>query len=672
VSQRLNCLFAVVLSLSCLVPWAALADQPLKAADGETVTVIRSGSGSFDVHVTNFGGGFKAIMLGDAQFEQVASEPPPGSITPPEEKLAAGPLDIVTTWDQGFLPLEISFEGTPADAPSAGDASAAQAAALMMGRIVPVPPVAVPSEQPVAVSEGPSLSAEPQPTVAPAPDAVPPAVEPVAPPAPAFTTEDVDFWKVFADNPTYKIVSSTDESVVMVWPDPAQYASPLYIERSYRVREDYVVEGSIRLVNVSTRDISGQLRLSVSGWESSAKKSGFCGGMFGAPPDVLQAVCSDDADFDRKNRKEILDGKNFEVAGSAAYAGVSSRYFLTAVIPDAGSEAQCVAAGTEVGVVRTSLRWGNESGSRQIIKASREGGCVPDWLEGAWGLEGRVKCSDAAKVLGVSPAIGVAELSKMDEAGLSAETAAARQALMNRRERTYSFTVFGGPKDMKLLKSVKAGLEDTIDFGWFWFLARPMLSLMKFIYGLIPSWGLAIFILTIVVKLITTPLTLSSTRQMRRMAELKPRIDEIQKKYKGDKEKINQATMEMYKREKINPMGGCLPMLIQMPIWIALYRTIYSAVDLYQARLGLWINDLSAQDPYFVLPILLGVTMFLNQKITPVTGDATQAKIMLWMMPIMFTAMMLFLPSGLVFYILINTILSIGQTLWTNRGLKKA
>lgn len=666
-SQRLRYVLAAVLSLYCIVPRPAQADQPVRAAEGETVTVIRSGSGDFDVHVTNFGGAIKAIMLGDAQFEQAASEPPPGSIVPPLEKLAAGPLDIVTTWDAWHLPLGLSFEGT-----SIEGASAAQFPSLKMGRIVPAPPAPVAPVEPLAEQEAPSPGAKPEPSeVADSVDAAA-TPEPVVPPAPAFMTVEVDFWQEFATNPVFKVVSATDDSVVMVWPDPAVFASPLYIERSYRVRDDYVVEGSIRLVNVSTRDISGQLRLSVSGWESAAKPGGFCGGMFGAPPDVLQAVCSDDADFDRKNRKEILDGKSFDVAGKAAYAGVSSRYFLTAVIPEDGSEAQCVAEGSEFGVVRTSLRWGNESGSRQIIKAARDGGCLPDWLDGAWGLEGRIRCSDAAKVLGVSPAIGIVDLSNIAESGLSAEAAAARQALMNRRERTYSFTVFGGPKDMKVLKSVKAGLEDTIDFGWFWFLARPMLSLMKFMYGLIPSWGLAIFILTIVVKLITTPLTLSSTRQMRRMAELKPRIDEIQKKYKGNKEKINQATMEMYKREKINPMGGCLPMLIQMPIWIALYRTIYSAVDLYQARLGLWINDLSAQDPYFVLPLLLGITMFVNQKITPVTGDATQAKIMLWMMPIMFTAMMLFLPSGLVFYILINTILSIGQTLWTNRGLKKA
>jgi YidC/Oxa1 family membrane protein insertase len=127
--------------------------------------------------------------------------------------------------------------------------------------------------------------------------------------------------------------------------------------------------------------------------------------------------------------------------------------------------------------------------------------------------------------------------------------------------------------------------------------------------------------------------------------------------------------MALYKREKVNPLGGCLPMLLQMPIWIALYRTIYGAVDLYHAPLFLWIDDMSAHDPYFVMPILLGVLTFVQQKMTPQTGDQTQARMMLFLMPIMFSAFMLFLPSGLVFYILLNTVLSIGHQLYLNRSL---
>jgi YidC/Oxa1 family membrane protein insertase len=156
---------------------------------------------------------------------------------------------------------------------------------------------------------------------------------------------------------------------------------------------------------------------------------------------------------------------------------------------------------------------------------------------------------------------------------------------------------------------------------------------------------------------------------MQRMASLKPMMEELKVKYGKDKERLNQEMMNLYKREKVNPLGGCLPMLLQMPIWIALYRTIYSAVDLYQAPLGLWITDLSAPDPYFVLPLVLGVSMFVQQKLSPTTMDSAQAKMMLYMMPAMFTVFMLFLPSGLNLYILVNTVLSLAQQWYLKKKL---
>ena len=192
---------------------------------------------------------------------------------------------------------------------------------------------------------------------------------------------------------------------------------------------------------------------------------------------------------------------------------------------------------------------------------------------------------------------------------------------------------------------------------------------MRLSYSVVPSWGLAIVFLTLIVKLLTLYWTQKSMTSMKKMADLRPKIEALKEKYGDDKVKLNEATMALYKQEKINPLGGCLPMLLQMPIWIALYRTIYGAVDLYQAPLFLWIKDLSAHDPYFVMPVLLGVLMFVQQKLQPTAGDPTQAKMMLWMMPIMFTSFMLFLPSGLVFYILVNTILSVIHQQVVNRGL---
>ncbi len=643
-------LFAVLLIhvITAVAALPALAHQPCPPADGEIVGVLKAPDGSFDVHVSARGGVLKAVILHDKQFHQTAREPFKGTVQPPSQKIAEGPLDLVSTWDNAFLPLTIAFED-----PSP----------LSMGRLVKVvtPPVAAPAAGAELAAPAVDASAEPA--------AV--ANEPQPAPVETWTTEPVDFWKEYQQNPDYRVVQATDSRIVMVWPDPARFSSPLYIERTYSIGERYLLDATIRLISLSESEIAGTMRLSVSAWESAAASGGYCGGMFGAPPDLLQAVCGTSKDVDLKNRKDILDNKGFEITESASYVGVSSRYFLSAVLPGSGNVAQCVASASEVGVVTALIRWGNESGGNQLIKAVRGTPCIPDWLVGAHGMEGRLTCSQAASVLGVDPGIGIVELSEMKEDGLDPDKAAARQVLMARRDRLVNFKFFSGPKDLGLLRSMSAGVENTIDFGWFGVLAKPMLWLMRVAHSVVPSWGLAIIFLTIIVKLITLPFTHSSMKQMRRMSELKPRIDELQKKHKDDKVALNQATMELYKREKINPLGGCLPMLIQMPIWIALYRTIYSAVDLYQAPLGLWIADLSSRDPYFVLPVLLGVIMWVNQKITPVSGDPTQAKIMLWMMPIMFSAMMMFLPSGLVFYILINTVLSVFHTLWNNRGLRR-
>ena len=225
----------------------------------------------------------------------------------------------------------------------------------------------------------------------------------------------------------------------------------------------------------------------------------------------------------------------------------------------------------------------------------------------------------------------------------------------------YSFEIYVGPKDISLLTEPGVGLEDSIDFWIVGFLSKPMLHLLRWFYGLIPHWAVAIVMLTVLVKLALLYWTQKSFTQMQRMAQLKPMMEALKEKYGKDKERLNQEMMALYKREKVNPLGGCLPMLLQMPVWIALYRTIYASVDLYQAPLGLWIQDLSAPDPYYVLPLLLGLSMFGQQRLTPTTVDNAQAKMMMYMMPVMFTVFMLFLPSGLNLYIFVNTLLSMAQ-----------
>ena len=201
-----------------------------------------------------------------------------------------------------------------------------------------------------------------------------------------------------------------------------------------------------------------------------------------------------------------------------------------------------------------------------------------------------------------------------------------------------------------------------------------MLSFLRFTHRFVGSWAFAIIILTILVKLMLLPLTQKSFTQMQRMQQLKPEMDALRKKYKDDKQKQQVETMNLYKRHRINPLGGCLPMVFQMPVYIALYRTIYSSVDLYQQPLfsAAWIPDMTQPDPLFILPIALALFMVVQQMLSPMGagGDEMQQKIMKWMMPIMFGGFMLFLPSGLVLYIFINTFLTIIQQYVIRRKMK--
>lgn len=237
----------------------------------------------------------------------------------------------------------------------------------------------------------------------------------------------------------------------------------------------------------------------------------------------------------------------------------------------------------------------------------------------------------------------------------SAETLAAGE------EKQYSFTLYLGPKDPTYLNNFRnVALGNAIDYGWFAVVARPILISLKFFDSFLKNWGLAIILLTVIIKVLTYPLTRKSMASMKSMQTLQPQLKKLREKFKDDKERLNQETMQLFKTHKVNPMGGCLPMIIQMPIYIALYKVLYNATELYHAPFFWFYRDLSAPDPYFVLPILLGISMFAQQKMTPTTGDPSQAKIMMFM-PILFTVFMLFLPVGLVLYIFVNTITTVIQ-----------
>ncbi len=231
----------------------------------------------------------------------------------------------------------------------------------------------------------------------------------------------------------------------------------------------------------------------------------------------------------------------------------------------------------------------------------------------------------------------------------------------------FLYSLFLGPKDHGLLKAQGVGLEDAVDFGsWLKWLAMPMLWVLNFIYKYLPNYGIAIIVLTLIIKIIFWPLGNISYRSMKEMQKLQPKMKEIQEKFKNDRQRLSQETMALYKAHKINPMSGCLPMLIQIPVFFGLYKALMYAIELRHSPLIWWIQDLSAKDPYYITPVIMGATMWLQQKMTPSTGDAMQQKIMLWM-PVIFTFLFLNFPSGLVIYWLFNNIFSIGQQYYINK-----
>jgi YidC/Oxa1 family membrane protein insertase len=221
-------------------------------------------------------------------------------------------------------------------------------------------------------------------------------------------------------------------------------------------------------------------------------------------------------------------------------------------------------------------------------------------------------------------------------------------------------TTFMGPKELKLLEQVDPKLTQIINFGIFSIVAKPILMLLKLLYSWIGNYGVAIIIVTLFIRMLLLPLNISSYKSMKKMQTIQPQLKALKERYKADQKQLQVETMNLMKREKVNPVGGCLPMLLQLPIFIALYNVLAQSIELYQAPFMLWIHDLTLKDPYYVLPVLMGTTMFIQQKITPTTMDPQQAKAMQFM-PVIFSLMMISLPSGLTLYIFVSTLFGITQ-----------
>lgn len=248
-------------------------------------------------------------------------------------------------------------------------------------------------------------------------------------------------------------------------------------------------------------------------------------------------------------------------------------------------------------------------------------------------------------------------------------------------EKVYSYKLFFGPKKLDVLKSIGSNLHKAVNFGWFDVIAQPTLYLLNFFYGLVKNYGIAIILVTIIFKLIFWPITQKGLKSMKNMQKLQPKMAKLKEKYKGDPTRMNQEVMNLYKTYKVNPLGGCLPMILQIPVFFALYKVLLMCIELRHAPFMLWITDLSAPDrlfigvdiPYLggipVLTLLMGGSMFLQQKMTPTTADPTQAKIMMFL-PVLFTFMFINFASGLVLYWFVNNLLAIFQQQMINRQKK--
>ncbi|HUH37240.1 MAG TPA: membrane protein insertase YidC [Spongiibacteraceae bacterium] len=248
---------------------------------------------------------------------------------------------------------------------------------------------------------------------------------------------------------------------------------------------------------------------------------------------------------------------------------------------------------------------------------------------------------------------------------------AGRLVVAPKSQGEFAVKLYVGPKDQERLEQISPGLELSVDYGFLWWIAQPLFALLTWFHGVVGNWGWAIVLVTLMVKLLFFQLNATAYKSMANMRRVQPKLMEMRERYADDKQKQSQEMMNLYKKEKINPLGGCLPILVQMPVFIALYWVLLESIELRHAPWILWIRDLSSMDPYFILPLLMGASMFIQQKLNPPPPDPMQAKIMQWL-PVIFTFFFLWFPAGLVLYWVVNNILSIAQQYIITRRIEGA
>jgi len=391
----------------------------------------------------------------------------------------------------------------------------------------------------------------------------------------------------------------------------------LEVERRFKLApERYGVDVSIKVRNLNAEPTHVKL-VGVTRALQDLNESQ--GGMFSPPLNMLESLCAHGDELERdalSSLKEKLEDKEPLSFSQARWVGVNNRYFMSALSTPHG-----------------------------------------------------IGCAQS-----IEPSVAGLKSAPLGTAPVSAQAVLFEGFVNPQASHEEAVSLYGGPKKLEALKANEPSLSEAIDFGIFTPICLPMLYMMRTFFGLIPNWGVAIILLTILVKLLTLPLTIKQYRSMAAMKKIQPEMQALKEKYqKQDPMRFQQESMALYKKHGVNPVAGCLPMLLMMPVYFALYRTIYSAVELYQASFFGWLSDLSMPDPYLITPVALGLLMLLQARLNPSPGmDPTQRKMMTTFMPLMFGGMMLFLPSGLVLYIFVNTVLGIFQQVWSQKQTEVA
>lgn len=398
-----------------------------------------------------------------------------------------------------------------------------------------------------------------------------------------------------------------DHEVELTW-----RGNDVEVVRTFRSERPFTMEVETRVTNRGP-DVTVEARVPVYQWVLRSDEEGK---FFQRPWQVAEGMCHAGTKLEREGRDDLLKRRPEDaLPGAATFAAIGNTYFAMAVVPRGNEEARCRMFAED-----------------RIVSAGQD---------------------PIGSVFGAS-------------LGWSQAT------LRTGETQRYAATVYMGPKEPRALGAVTADerLKETVNLGFFSFIARQLMRFLTFLHGVVGNWGAAIILLTLCIRVALLPLLAKSMKSMAMMAKLKPELDDINKRLADNQEAKTLATMELYRKHGVNPLSGCLPQLAQLPIWWALYTTLQTSVELFHAPFALWLRDLSAPDPYFVLPLILGAIMFLQQKLMPPQGmDPVQAKMMTYFFPVFLTGISLFLPAGLALYMLVNSCLGILQQWYTKQQM---